>query len=139
MSRMDEKAREVEELEADSALKRALGHFRQSLYAWSEAAYVHPRTAVAVAGRRSRRLVAGWALGCVLVAGSLAGGVYEHHHRQVIARIKADEARQQQLALQQRARTTDEDLLATVDRDISRAVPAAMEPLAQLMDTETDQ
>ena len=28
----------------------------------------------------------------------------------------------------------DEDLLATVDSDVSRGVPAAMEPLAQLMD-----
>jgi hypothetical protein len=28
----------------------------------------------------------------------------------------------------------DEDLLASVDSDVSQAVPAAMEPLAQLMD-----
>jgi hypothetical protein len=32
------------------------------------------------------------------------------------------------------AQTQDEDLLASVDSDVSRAVPAAMEPLAQLMD-----
>ena len=33
-----------------------------------------------------------------------------------------------------RAINTDEDLLATVDNDVSRQVPAAMEPLAQIMD-----
>ncbi|MGD1064443.1 MAG: hypothetical protein ABR860_14375 [Terracidiphilus sp.] len=35
---------------------------------------------------------------------------------------------------QDSARGQDDDLLATVDRDVSREVPAAMEPLAQLMD-----
>jgi len=30
---------------------------------------------------------------------------------------------------------SDQDLLANVDSDISRAVPAAMEPLAQMMDS----
>jgi hypothetical protein len=33
-----------------------------------------------------------------------------------------------------RAADADEDLLATVDNDVSRQVPAAMEPLAQMMD-----
>ena len=32
------------------------------------------------------------------------------------------------------ARGQDEDLMASVDSDVSQAVPAAMEPLAQLMD-----
>jgi hypothetical protein len=32
------------------------------------------------------------------------------------------------------AEAQDEDLLASVDSDVSREVPAAMEPLAQLMD-----
>ena len=52
------------------------------------------------------------------------------------------EAQQQkalQLAEQQRAQVTDADLLATVDSDISRTVPAAMEPLAQLMDESQSQ
>ena len=35
---------------------------------------------------------------------------------------------------QDSARGQDDDLLATVDSDVSRGVPAAMEPLAQLMD-----
>jgi hypothetical protein len=55
---------------------------------------------------------------------------------------QAREAQQQkalQLAEQQRAQVTDADLLATVDSDISRTVPAAMEPLAQLMDESQSQ
>jgi hypothetical protein len=35
---------------------------------------------------------------------------------------------------QDSAQSQDEDLLATVDNDVSRGVPAAMEPLAALMD-----
>jgi hypothetical protein len=45
-------------------------------------------------------------------------------------------AEQERLAVQQRnqqARQEDEDLLAKVDSDVSREVPAAMEPLAQIM------
>jgi UDP-N-acetylenolpyruvoylglucosamine reductase len=34
---------------------------------------------------------------------------------------------------QQAQQQEDEDLLAKVDRDVSREVPVAMEPLAQLM------
>jgi hypothetical protein len=37
-------------------------------------------------------------------------------------------------AAQDSAQAQDEDLLASVDSDVSRQVPAAMEPLAQLMD-----
>jgi len=85
-------------------------------------------------------MVGAWALGCVLAAGSLTGGLYERHHRQELARIAAanaaaQKAAQERLAAEQLpAQPTDEDLLATVDSDISRAVPAAMEPLAQMMD-----
>jgi hypothetical protein len=44
----------------------------------------------------------------------------------------AEAARQQKLAADQRALTNDEDLLAKVDSDVSREVPSAMEPLAQM-------
>jgi hypothetical protein len=125
---------------SDPMLGHALTHFRQSVHAWSEAAASRPRKAVRVSVHRSWRLATGWALGCVLAAGSLASGIYEHHHRQVVARLaaQAEAAREQQLAAQ-RARESDEDLLATVDSDVSRAVPAAMEPLAQLMDGDDNQ
>jgi len=125
----------------DPALKQAVGDFRQSIYAWSEAAYSRPRTAVQIATRRSWQMAVGWALGCVLAAGSLSGGLYERHHRQAVARMAAQLrlARERKLAAQQRARQADEDLLATVDSDVSREVPVAMEPLAQLMDSDGNQ
>lgn len=124
----------------DPILEQALGNFRQCVQAWSETAYSRPRIAAPVAAHRNWRLATGWALGCVLAAGSLMGGLFDRHHRQVMARMKVEqEASQRQLAIQRRARNADEDLLATVDSDISRAVPAAMEPLAQLMDDDADQ
>jgi hypothetical protein len=93
-----------------------------------------PRTALQAAPQRKVwRLAAGWALGCALVAGGVSGGLYEHHHRQEMARVAAaQQAERQRAAAEQRARE-EEDLMARVDSDISREVPIAMEPLAQLM------
>lgn len=148
----------------DPVLTEALKNFKASVDAWSDTAYSRPR--VAVDGRVRRggwRLAASWALGCVLAAGSLAGGVYERHHRQELARIGAMKTAAQ-IAAQERAAAehsasaaqkvleeqaaiepstaggaagatnADADLMATVDTDVSRQVPSAMEPLAQLMD-----
>jgi hypothetical protein len=125
----------------DPVLTQALGDFRQSVQAWSDAAYSRPRVAAQVVGRRSWQLAVGWVLGCVLATGSLAGGLYEHHSRQAMAKIKAAEqgAKERQAARQQRAGTADEDLLAAVDSDVSRSVPTALEPLAQLMDGDENQ
>ena len=85
----------------DPVLAEALKHFKVSVDAWSGAAYSSPRTTVVSTVRHSWRRAAGWALGCVLAAGSLAGGVYEHHHRQELARIAAMQAAAQK-ALQAR-------------------------------------
>lgn len=125
--------------QADARLDEALRDFRLSVHAWSEAALSRPRTALAPAHhRRVWRLAAGWALGCALVAGGVSGGFYEHHQREMkIAAARA--AEQQRLAAAERdrlAREAEEDLLAKVDSDISREVPSAMEPLAQLMDED---
>jgi hypothetical protein len=125
--------------QCDEALDEALRDFRLSVHAWSDAACNRPRTALAPAHRRRVwRLAAGWALGCALVAGGVSGGFYEHHQREMkIAAARA--AEQQRLAAEQRdrlAKEEEEDLLAKVDRDISREVPSAMEPLAQLMDED---
>ena len=129
----------------DPELGQALAHFRASVHAWSQDAYGRPRNAAQMnlapmAARGSWRPALGWALGCVLVAGGLSGGFYEHHQRQVMARLaeQAREARARQLAAQQQ-QSSDEDLLATVDSDVSRDVPAAMEPLEHLMDQDSGQ
>ena len=118
----------------DSELDEALTNFRSSVHAWSEAAFNRPRTMTdAVAPMRVWRLAASWALGCVLVIGGASAGLWQHQQREM--RItQAHLAEQQRLVAQQKARQQeDEDLLAKVDSDISREVPVAMEPLAQLM------
>jgi hypothetical protein len=127
--------------ELNSELDEALANFRLSIHAWSEAAYSRPRTAVAaVAPRRVWRLALAWALSCVLIAGGASAGFWEHHQREMrsaAARV-AEQQRllaqhRDQLARQAEQQRLDEDLLAKVDKDVSREVPAAMEPLAQLM------
>lgn len=120
-------------------LDEALQDFRLSVHGWSEAVYSRPRTVAAPVRRRNWRLAAGWALGCVLVAGSLSGGgLYRHRQQQM--RVAAERmAEQQRLAAQEKARQEEEDLLARVDSDVSRPVPSAMEPLAQLMTGDVSQ
>lgn len=118
-------------------LEQSLRNFRLSVHAWSEAAYIRPRTVVTIKRARSWRRAAGWALGCVLVAGGVSGGVYEHRQVQEQARIAAVKvAEQRRIAAEQRARE-EEELLARVDTDVSREVPSAMEPLAQMAEDET--
>jgi hypothetical protein len=121
----------------DPVVEQALRNFKASVDAWSEAEMSRPRTVKVV--HHSWRLAASWAMGCVLAAGSLTGALYERQLRQEQARIAAAKAAQKMAqerlaATQQVSGDSDQDLLATVDSDISRAVPAAMEPLAQLMD-----
>lgn len=127
-----------EGLEAqEKELEQALKSFRQSVHAWSDAELSRPRTVSAVP-HRSWRTAAAWGLGCVLAAGSLAGGLYDRHLRQDQAMAAARQAQAERIAAQQQAqaaaREQDEKLFATLDGDVSREVPSAMEPLAQLMD-----
>jgi hypothetical protein len=127
----------------DVELEQALKNFRLSMHAWSDAAWSRPRprTAAEAIRHRSWRLAVGWALGCVLVAGSVSGGLFERQHqielRQRAAQQRAAEQQkqlQEQLQEQQAsAPVTDEALLDGVDSDVSRQVPSAMEPLAQMM------
>jgi uncharacterized protein HemX len=83
--------------------------------------------------QRSWRLAAGWALAGVLVVGGVSGGFYEHHQQELKIAAAARLAEQQQVARELQAREDEEELLAKVDSDVSRVVPSAMEPLAQLM------
>jgi hypothetical protein len=159
---------------SDPVIADALKHFNASVDAWSEAEYRRtrlneprlnePKSTVRTV-HHTWRIAASWALGCLLVSGSLAGGLFEHRQRQEAARaaeIKAEAqkaaqkvdltraaaaernlspapvainiAARRQPAAVKPAIDSDEDLLATVDNDVSRQVPAAMEPLAQMMD-----
>jgi hypothetical protein len=142
---------------ADPVMSDALKHFKASVDAWSEAAYSRPKLSQSRTAQHTWRLAASWALGCLLIAGSFAGGLFEHHQRQEAARAAEMKAAEQRVRLAAEQRVTplpvtaniasgrqptavkraadaDEDLLATVDSDVSRQVPAAMEPLAQMMD-----
>jgi type IV secretory pathway TrbF-like protein len=119
--------------ELEPELRQALGEFRLSVHAWSEAAYSRERGVAVAAPRQSWRLAAGWALGFVLAVGGVSGGVYQRHHSQVLAQIAQQQEieRQKQAALEKER--DEEALLASVDTDVSQEVPSAMEPLAQLM------
>jgi uncharacterized protein HemX len=133
------------EIEASNpALKQALGDFKVSVRAWSDAAYNRPRTGQSIVVQGAWRLAAGWSLAAVLLAGATSGGFYQHHQRVVAAQVAAaHKAEQERQAAAQRARDTaenkeqaqqEDDVLASVDNDVSREVPSAMEPLAQLTD-----
>jgi hypothetical protein len=142
--RFTSRAEEPVDIEAlDPALKQALGDFKASVHAWSDARYSRPSTARDVVVRRSWQLAVGWSLAAVVLAGTLSGGLYEHHHAQVLAQLAAQrEAEQQRQLAEQQAQELaqqEEDMLASVDKDVSREVPSAMEPLAQLTDVSASQ
>jgi hypothetical protein len=126
--------------EESPEVRQALRNFKASIDAWSGAAMSRPRSVTAGMRHSGWRLAASWALACVVGAGSLAGVVYQRRHQRELARVAAAEAAAQKaaqeklVAEQQATNETNQDLLATVDSEVSRAVPAAMEPLAQLMD-----
>jgi hypothetical protein len=134
---LKDKVGEVSEAELDEALR----NFRLHTHTRSDAAYSQPRTAVAVVRRQVWRLATVWALGCVLIAGGISAGVREHRQKQMkitAARV----AEQERQVVEERNRQlwqTDEELLAKVDSDVSREVPSAMEPLAQLMAEDQSQ
>jgi len=133
-------AKSLDPAAIDPAFKEALADFRLSVHAWSDAAYARPLELNAVAHRRKAwRLAAAWTLGLVLMAGGISGGIYEHQHRQELARIAAAEQAARQKALAEAQAREEEELLAKVDRDVSREVPSAMEPLTVLMSLDDTQ
>lgn len=122
------------DLELDQDLKQVLADFRSSVHAWSDATVNRPRIVHTATHRTFLRPAVSWALAAVLAAGTATGGLYHHHQMQVAAARAAEQ--QRLLAQQQRQRQQDEEkLLARVDSDVSRQVPQAMEPLAELMDS----
>ena len=127
----------LEAADQDFELEQALKHFKSSVHAWSEAEYSRPRAWTREVRHRSWRLALGWSMGCALVAGTVSGGLLERHQKLEAARMVAEQqaAERQKQLVEQRATVavTDEALLAGVDSDVSREVPSAMEPLAQMM------
>jgi hypothetical protein len=123
-----------QEADRDQALGQAIRDFSLSVRAWSEAAYNRPRPLFkATPQQKAWQRATAWALGCVLAAGAAGGGIYERHHRREMARIAAARLAEHQRQLAEERAREAEDLLARVDSDVSREVPNAMEPLAQLM------
>lgn len=131
----EQRKMDAQELDLDGGVSEALRSFRQSVHAWSEAEFARPR-AVALRARVHRP----WAiiystLGLVLATGVAVTSVHErdvHLQQQRIAAAERQAEQQRELAAQ-RAKES-EDLLANVDKDVSREVPSALEPLAQMMD-----
>ena len=126
----------------DPVLKQALGEFKSSVRAWSDAVYSRPRATREFVVRK-RKIAAGWSFAAVLLAGALPGGLYHRHQQdEIAARLAAQRAVEQQRQADERQRALDaqrdeqkdEEILASVDKDLSREVPTAMESLAQLGD-----
>lgn len=143
MKRMDDDARVTgaenrEMLETlEPELREVLGNFKSSVDAWSDAMMSRPREIKAPA-RTNWAAVTKWALGCLVFASTVSGGVYQNHRQQEAA--KAESARiaeqQREVAAANFAKEEEEDLMAKVDSDVAREVPSALEPLASLMTDE---
>lgn len=124
-------------LQIDAALEKTLSDFRSIVHAWSDGVYSQPHRPVKV-HTTSWRMATGWALGCVVAIASLSGGLYERHHLKEQAKIAAaaEAARQQKIEAEQ-LKANEE--LAKIDGDVSREIPSAMEPLAQMMTEDSTQ
>lgn len=140
MKRRDEDAQQrpgedLDEMELE--LREELGNFKSSMTAWSEAMMSRPR-ALKTPARTNWNLVTKWALGCVVFAGAVSGGLYQNHRQEetakatAVAAVRAEE-QQHQLVAQKEMEQSPEDLMAKVDSDVAREVPSALEPLASLM------
>ena len=135
MNRRDDEANELNALEPE--LREALGNFKASVNAWSEAMMSRPREVKAPA-RVNWSAVTKWALGCVVFAGTVSGGVLQNFRMQEASRVEAARiAEQQRQIAAPKAAVPDDELMAKVDSDIAREVPSALEPMASLM-TESE-
>ena len=120
--------------ELEPELKAALTDFRLSVDAWAGQAISRPCTATVRA--RIWRNALGWALGCVLVAGGVGGGFWEHGRHVAAEQARIQQQRQMELerqAAENKARLEQDELLASVDSAVARQAPSAMDTLADLM------
>lgn len=119
-------------------LREALGNFKSSVTAWSEGMMSRPREVKAPA-RTNWGFAVKWALGCVVFAGTVSGGLYQNHRQveaaKAMAAAAAERATEQQreLAEQTAKEQSADELMANVDSDIARQVPSALQPMASLM------
>ncbi|HEU5457308.1 MAG TPA: hypothetical protein VFU68_01690 [Terracidiphilus sp.] len=116
-------------------LYEALEHFKAGVHAWSSAAEARSRRAVVVQPARHSvwRLAVAWSMGLVLATGTVSSVLYQRHQQQMLAQMQHERIAAQQQRMTAQREQAEENLLANVDSDISREVPSAMEPLAQLM------
>jgi len=126
---------ELNNTELDAKTLEVLADFKSSVQAWSDEAMRQARPVPQP--HRVWRPALAWALTAVITAGTVSGVAFEHNRRVQQARIAAEQeaAHQRQLAAQKALE--EEKLLANVDSDVSRAVPSAMQPLADLMSEDT--
>lgn len=120
----------------DEVLRQALGEFKDSVHAWSEAEWTRSRRVDATAPHRIWRRATGWTLAGVLLAGTTSGGVYVfHEHALAVQAAQAREVERQRAVAAEKARAQqEEEMLASMDTAVSRVVPSAMEPLVELAD-----
>lgn len=141
MNRKDEEvkptglAENPEQMEPE--VREALGDFKLSVDAWSEAMISRPREAKAPA-RTNWSPVTKWALGCVVFAGTVSSGVYQNHQQVESAKVEAARVAEHQRAMEAAkvANVNEEDLMADVDSDVARQVPNALEPMATMMNDD---
>jgi hypothetical protein len=121
-------------------LREALGNFKSSVDAWSDAMMSRPREAKSPA-RANWSAVTKWALGCVVFAGTVSGGLYQNHQQLKAAKIEAARIAEQQREMEaaKLAKLDEEELMANVDSAVARQVPSALEPLATLMSEDDAQ
>lgn len=119
----------------DPALRQTLSEFKASVHAWSEAELSRPRRVRAM-DRHRRRALVGWSLSAALLIATGGGGTYTYHQRE-LARQEAARQAQARIAAEKAriAAEQEEELFASMDSALSREVPSAMEPLAELADT----
>jgi hypothetical protein len=125
-------AEDLEKLEPE--LREALGDFKLSVDAWSEAMISRPREAKAPV-RANWSALTKWALGCAVFAGTVSSGVYQNHKQVEAAKVEAARIAEQQREMEAAkvAKVNEEDLMANIDSDVARQVPSALQPLASLM------
>jgi hypothetical protein len=144
MNRKDEDGKLTAQAESpetlEPELREALGNFKLSVDAWSDAMISRPREAKAPT-RTNWSSVTKWALGCVVFAGTVSGGLYQNHQQQEAAKVEAARVAEQQRETEaaKLAKADEEDLMANVDSDVARQVPSALEPLATLMTEDETQ